>query len=925
MGRIQTNIGLITGMPIGEIVDSLTALAARPRDLLMERTAKLQEERLAVTELTGVLASVQYVLKSLGKHDLYDQRKAVSSDPDTLSVSLTGNPPKGSYQFTPLRVAQSQQLLSSGFETATDPIGGGKLTFRFGDDVERGTPLELFDGGQGVTRGKIRITDRSGASAEIDLTTVQTVGDVLEAIGGNSTINVTAVARGDGLRLIDHTGQTVSNLRVQEVGGGTTAASLGLANVNLAADLADGRDMIRLYGQMGLDVLNDGGGLRTDRVMDDIQYELRDGTTGSIDLSPCTGAEVDEEFTLGEILEAINAAEPGKLKVEIGPDGDRLVLSDLTEGGGSFQVQALYESEALADLGLDGQAVNGAIVGHRILAGTGTVLLSSLSGGQGFGQLGLLELTDRSGASGTVDLSGSETLEDVVNAINLACQTAEPTPLRITAQVNQARNGIELVDTTGASAGNLIVANADATATADKLGIAVNDDVLSVNSGDLHLQVVAFNTRLDDLNGGAGVARGTLTIIDTHGQRATLDLGNKDAETVGDVIREINRLGLHILAELNSTGDGILIRDTGYGSGDLSVEEGNTTTAADLHLLAPAVEIDLEGQPTQAIDGTTTYTIDLNEDDSLEDLRQAINELDPGVTAMTLLDGSSMPVRLALMSERTGKAGQLVVDTSQLGFSLQETVRARDALLAFGPPSAAGTNVLISSASNTFANVLSGVTLEIKQTSTDPVTVTVSTSDVDLVANVQTMVDNYNQFREKLAKLTAYDPETDTRSVLTGDLVALRLDSELSYLLSGTFAAAGPIRSLAEVGVLLNGDGTLTFDDSKLKAKYAADPQAVEQFFTTAGFGVSAKFDRLIEELGGVDASLLSHRLNTLRDKIDRNQERIEFLNQRLNVQRDRLLLDFYRMELAIANMQSSLSSLEMIRPLTPLTSRNEE
>lgn len=918
MGRIQTNIGLISGMPIGEIVDSLTALAARPRDLLMERTAKLQEERLAVTELTGVLASVQYVLKSLGKHDLYDQRKAVSSHPETLSVSLTGNPPKGSYQFTPLRVAQSQQMLSSGFETATDPIGGGKLTFRFGDDVERGTPLELFDGGQGVTRGKIRITDRSGASAEIDLTTVQTVGDVLEAIGGNSTINVTAVARGDGLRLIDHTGQTVSNLRVQEVGGGTTAASLGLENVNVAADLADGRDMIRLYGQMGLDVLNDGSGLRTDRVMDDIEYELRDGTTGSIDLSPRTGAEVDEEFTLGEILEAINAAEPGKLKVEIGPDGDRLVLSDLTEGGGSFQVQSLYESEALADLGLDGQAVDGAIVGHRILAGTGTVLLSSLSGGQGFGQLGLLELTDRSGASGSVDLSGSETLEHVIDAVNAA-------GLGITAQANRARNGIELVDTTGASAGNLIVANADATATADKLGIAVNDDVLRLNSGDLHLQVVAYNTRLDDLNGGAGVARDTLTITDTHGRRATLDLGNKDVETVGDVIREINRLGLHILAELNSTGDGILIRDTGYGSGDLGVEEGNTTTAADLHLLGPAVEVDFEGQPTQIVDGTTTYTIELDEDDSLEDLRQAINGLDAGVTAMTLLDGSSMPVRLALMSERTGKAGRLIFDTSQLGFSLQETARAQDALVTFGSPSVPGTNVLISSASNTFANVLSGVTLEIKQAWADPVAVTVSTSDVDLVANVQTMVDNYNQFREKLAKLTAYNPETDTRSVLTGDLVALRLDSELSYLLSGTFAAAGPIRSLAEVGVLLNGDGTLTFDDSKLKAKYAADPQAVEQFFTTAGFGVSAKFDRLLEELGGVDASLLAYRLNTLRDKIDRNQERIEFLNERLSVQRERLLLDFYRMELAIANMQSSLSSLEMIKPLTPVTGGNAE
>jgi flagellar hook-associated protein 2 len=1032
MGRIQTNIGLITGIPITDTVNSLMALAARPQNLLVGRTQVLQAEQVAVTELLAVLLKMKYITNSLGKQGLFDQRKAVSSDPDTLSVTLIGDPPKGSFQFAPLRMAQSQQLLSSGFSSDDDPIGGGKLTFRFGDDVERSALLELFDGGQGVTRGKIRITDRSGASAQIDLSTVQTVEDVLEAISGNTMINVMAIAWDDGIRLIDNTGQAVSNLKVQEVGWGTTAASLGLDEIDVDDDVADGRDMIRLYEQMDLDLLNDGSGVQTDHVLEDIEYELRDGTTGSIDLSPRTGAAVDEELTLGEILDVINAAEPGKLKVEIAPDGDRLVLTDLTEGGGSFQVQALNESEALSGLGLDGLAVGGVITGRRILGGAGTVLLSSLGGGKGFGQLGSLELTDRTGASATVDLSGSETLEEVIDAVNAAS-------LGIVAQVNQARNGIQLVDTTEASAGNLIVANGDATDTADKLAIAVNDDVLSVNSGDLHLQVVAYNTKLSALNGGAGVARGRFTLIDTHYNQATLDLGTKDVETVGDVIREINRLGLDVLAELNAAGDGILIRDTGYGSGKLSVEEGNTSTAADLHLLGAAVEVDFEGTPTQVIDGTTTYTVivdspitaatrlddlnggsgvalaaltivdstgqtdtlDLSVGDpqtigdliqkinslavdvtaeinetkdgillrdlgggdgelqviegssttasdlnllrsavkvdyegetaqvidgadgrvrSLDELKQKINELDAGVTAMTFMDGSSRPFRLSVVSDRTGKAGRLVFDTSAVGFSMQEAMRAQDALLVFGPPSSAASNVLISSSSNTFRDVLSGVTLEAKQTATNPVTVTVSTDDTDLVANVQTMVDNYNQLREQLDTLTAYDPESDTRSVLTGDLVALRLDSELSYLLSGPFAAAGSIRSLAEVGVDLKKDGTLSFSSSKLRATYSADPAAVREFFTTAEFGVSARFDRLLERLGGEDTSLLAQRLNTLQDKIDRNQERIKFLQERLDAQRERLLLQFYRLELAVGRIQNNLTALDSIKPLTLYT-----
>jgi flagellar hook-associated protein 2 len=202
------------------------------------------------------------------------------------------------------------------------------------------------------------------------------------------------------------------------------------------------------------------------------------------------------------------------------------------------------------------------------------------------------------------------------------------------------------------------------------------------------------------------------------------------------------------------------------------------------------------------------------------------------------------------------------------------------------------------------------------------VTVTVSTNDTDLVANVQTMVDNYNQVREKLKKLTAYDPETDTRSVLTGDLVALRLDSELSYLLSGAFAGVGSVRSLAEVGVHVNDDGTLSFNAQELRAKYAADPEAVAQFFTAADLGVSAKLNALLEDLGGAGNSLMAQRLKTLNDKIDQNRERIAFLEERLDVQRERLLLQFYRMEAAVGRMRSSLSALDAIQPLTPLTSR---
>ena len=1001
MGRIQTNIGLITGIPIGDIVDQLIALSARPRDMLVERTGALQQEQIAVTELSALLMSVQYVSQNLGKPDIYNQRRVSSSNENLLAATMTGTPPNGTYQFTPLRMSQYHQMLSSGFKSDSDPIGEGSFTFRYGAHVERNSPLELLGGGAGITRGRIRITDRSGASAEIDLSTAQTVDDVLDAINSNTGINVTATTHGDRFRLIDNTGQSVSNLIVQELGGGSTAASLGLGGINAASATADGQDMLRLTNETELDLLNDGNGVAVSPVLHDLYYELRDGTTGTINFSPIVegSSDVDKETTLGEILEIINAQDPDKLRVDIGPDGDRLVITDLTEGEGSFKIESAFAEVATAaeSLGIAGESSDGVIVGRRLLGGLSTVLVSSLAGGHGLGELGALELNDRTGASDTVVLSGAETLEEVIEIINRA-------DVGIVARVNDAKNGIRLNDTTGSFASNLIVADADDKGTAGKLGLSVDTSADSADSGDMHLQVVSGNARLSDLNGGAGIKQGNVIIYDSQGHQDLLRV-NGDVETVDDLIRAINRLDVYVLAELNATGDGIRILDTAGGEGRLQVYESGSNTAADLHLLGGMEEVDIDGVVTQVVDGSSTYTVELGSNDSLTDLKEKINALAAGVAASTFVDGSSRPFRLSLISDRAGAAGQLVVDTSGLNFSIDETVQARDALLVLGQVNAAGSSVLISSNSNQFTNVVPGVSLEIKGTSNQTVTVSVEKTDTNLVATVRAMVERYNSFRQKLDKYTAYDAETDTRSALTGDSTALRLETELTRMMGSRFDSNGSFHYLSELGVTLSSDGTLQFDQATLRAKYSADPDSVESLFRgpksnkslrefgitiedgtltvdqdrlrekyaedpaavlslfrnaapneslsslgitfsggtiqideavlnakfaanpefadsllgRGGGGFTAKLNELSEQLTGQDTSLMANRFITLSNKIRRNEERIAWLTDRLDTERERLYMEFYRMEIAIGKMQSSMTALAGIQPLAPL------
>ena len=820
--------------------------------------------------------------------------------------------------------------------------------------------LGNINGGAGFTAGKIKITDRSGTSAVIDLTGAKTIDDVLDAINNNGIADVTASVAGDRIVLTDNTGETTANLKVQEVSSGKTAASLGLSGINTASNSATGSDIVYLSNNLNLNALNDGIGVETNNSAADLKYTLSNGDTGEIELS---GAK-----TLGDVITKINAADTN-LRASIASDGSGLVLTDSSGGTtNNFTVIDDNGSKALEDLGLNKTAVGGVITGSRIISGAKTVLLSDLNGGNGLGTLGKITLTDRAGNFADVDLSGAETLEDVMDAINAS-------GVQIAAQVNQAGNGIELTDTSGQTTGNLKVENFDdRTTTADKLfGSAVDVADNSVNSGDLHLHVIGLNTQLANLNGGNGVAQGKFTVTNSNGVTSTVNI-NSSVKTIGDVIQAINLSTANVLAEINDTGDGIVIKDEAGGSGTLSVAENGSTTAADLNLLGTATTKD----STQVIDGSMTRTIDLSsadpkvidlttklsalnggsgvargkftitnsagasgtvdltdssiqtvgdlvtainalsinvtaaindtndgilirdtsngsgklqiaEDgsttaadlnilgtgvtvddggqqsqiidgkppsDSLQQLCDKINNLDAGITASVVSDGSDTPYRLSIVSSQTGNAGKFILDTSQADMSFDQISQAQNALLAVGSNTSTNSSMLVSSSTNSFTNVLSGATLTIQDVSDTPVTVSVNTDTTSLAAQIQAFVNSYNTLRTTLNTDTAYDTSTNTGAVLNGDYSVTQVETDLSQLISNFFSSGNTINSMAQLGITFNtdaNDGTLNLDENTLDSVLSTNLADVKSLFTTANTGVSAQFSNMLANLG-VDA-----------------------------------------------------------------------
>src|SRR5207245_2962024 len=163
---------------------------------------------------------------------------------------------------------------------------------------------------------------------------------------------------------------------------------------------------------------------------------------------------------------------------------------------------------------------------------------------------------------------------------------------------------------------------------------------------------------------------------------------------------------------------------------------------------------------------------------------------------------------------------------------------------------------------------------------------------------------------DKLAELTAYDASSNAASLLLGDGTALRLEDDLSGLLSRAGGGVGSIRSLETVGISLGKDGKLTLDQDKLQAEFAADPDAVKSFFATDDVGFANRFDKLVEQLAGENDSLLSNRLSALDRKVLDSQQRVDAMNAQLDKNRERLLNQFAKLEETISNIRSNLSTI---------------
>ncbi|MFG0264311.1 MAG: flagellar filament capping protein FliD, partial [Rhodopirellula sp. JB055] len=334
--------------------------------------------------------------------------------------------------------------------------------------------LSKLNNGLGVEGGSIRLTDRSGTSAEVDLSQARTVDDVLQAIN-DADVDIQATTSGGKIRLLDQTGQTLSNLKVEQLGSAETAADLGLHGIDVASNTVDGNDIpmpdgLDSLNGASLSQLGGGNGLGT---LTSLDIQTGDGNTASVDVSGAT--------SLNEIIDAINGSGLDVI-AKINDAGNGLRLRDVSGGAGNFDISS--SDDTAANLGIAASTTDDIVVGAdlNLQSVTRDTQLSELNAGLGVGT-GSFTIRDSNGATGGINLAVDEieTIGDLIDQINSL-------EIDVEASINDSGDGIVITDTAG-GASSLQIEDTGLGTVAESLGLAGTADPGESISGSEALSI----------------------------------------------------------------------------------------------------------------------------------------------------------------------------------------------------------------------------------------------------------------------------------------------------------------------------------------------------------------------------------------------------------------------------------------------------
>ncbi len=202
--------------------------------------------------------------------------------------------------------------------------------------------------------------------------------------------------------------------------------------------------------------------------------------------------------------------------------------------------------------------------------------------------------------------------------------------------------------------------------------------------------------------------------------------------------------------------------------------------------------------------------------------------------------------------------------------------------------------------SNEINDIIPGVTLNLQATGNS--TITVSTDHDELKDLISSFVDELKGFLEDLREKTAFDVNTGEEGPLYQSNAARRLSQEIKEILSTVVPGNEHVTSFFDLGLDLNRDGSISFDEKKLEKALSSYPDEVKRLFLGDEeenvTGLAEKFNETLQRYLGPSGLIALEQKTTERylDNLERNisltQKRVDRYMEYL--ERQFLALDQY-------------------------------
>lgn len=315
--------------------------------------------------------------------------------------------------------------------------------------------------------------------------------------------------------------------------------------------------------------------------------------------------------------------------------------------------------------------------------------------------------------------------------------------------------------------------------------------------------------------------------------------------------------------------------------------------------------------------GTSTMYLSVAAGTTYQGMANKINNAadNPGVTAAIIDNGdASNPYQLTLTADDTGEDARITLSNLSL---TEVTGAGGDSLNALFTVN----GITYQRQQNSgITDVISGVTLNLKN---------IGETTLDIVAeldsvkeNIVSLIDGFNELvafvkgstDESTESTNTEETEEESDNPIADTSDVNRLISRLTSLMSTVLDIDSGYSSLADIGVTIERDGTITLDEEILDQAIASDPNAITRLFIgdseseTTGLGdiINDAISDMVSSTG-----VVATEIDALEIKIEQLDKDIESATERLDKRYETMAAEFVRLDSYIRQLNSEASYMQ--------------